>query len=177
MTGKMPPKSFKMAVQKAISIITVAKSIFNIQSMPQTNTNHTMTLVHCSLESATKMFLFNLHQFQKCSNVTSFYWNMDKYNKWLQTVSFLRCEEKVGATSWLAHLCFRGAVSQWNIHHTIGAVLYVPVCRGEGAIVSVKAHLITGFHCSHSQTAWCLANPHNNAHTGPSLLYHYIESG
>lgn len=42
--------------------------------------------------------------------------------------------------------------------------------------VSVKARLITGFYCCCSRAAWCLANPHNSAHTGPSPPYHYILS-
>ena len=62
--------------------------------------------------------------------------------------------------------------------HTHTHTQYCAICASvcQWVSVSVKAHLITGFHCSHSQTAWCLANPHNSAHTGPSLLCHYIIS-
>lgn len=70
-----------------------------------------------------------------------------------------------------------GLMVKYKSHIATHSAMCASVCQWVRVRVSVKAHLITGFHCSHSQTAWCLANPHNAAHTEPSLLYHYIISG
>lgn len=72
------------------------------------------------------------------------------------------------AVTWL--LLRDSLIVKYTSHSTVQRVC---VCVN----MSVNAHLITGFHGSHRQTVWSIANPHKTAHIGASLLYHYITSG